>query len=120
LGLVAFIAGLVVLILSPIASVAIGLIVGPSEIPGGGFAANFAAGDNPNNPANLTGGLLVIAQLLVGSGLGIWALVQGIIAVRSRRGRIWGILAIVFAGVAPILSIIVFLVASGVSEAASH
>jgi hypothetical protein len=120
LGLVAFLAGLVVLILSPIASVIVGSIVGKSTIPGGGFAANFAAGDDPHNPANLAGGLVIIAQLLIGSGLGIWALVQGIIAVRSRRGRTFGIIAIVFAGVAPILSLIVFLVASGISEAAAH
>lgn len=39
----------------------------------------------------------------LGTVLGLWALIQGIVALVSRRGRIAGIVAVVLAVVAPIL-----------------
>lgn len=39
----------------------------------------------------------------LGTVLGLWALVQGIVAIVSRRGRIAGVVAVVLAVVAPIL-----------------
>jgi hypothetical protein len=118
LGIVAFVAGLVVLIVSPIISVVTGVTLGHLVQPGSGFAAGFAAGANSRDPQTLVASLLIWLQLLLGSGIGIWALIQGIVAVRVRRGRSWGIAAIVFAGVAPILSLIVFAIASAVAESA--
>lgn len=49
-------------------------------------------------------------QILLGSVFGIWALVQGIIATARNEGRKSGIAAIIIAGAAPILSLIVWIV----------
>lgn len=116
LGIVAFVVGLVVILLSPIASVIVGQAVGGFEHPGEGFSASFAAGENSHN---LGAGLLIFAQIGLGTLLGVWALVQGIVAARMRRGRGWGIVAIVLAGAAPILSFVVYLIAIGVAETAA-
>ena len=43
-------------------------------------------------------------------------LVQGIIATRLNRGRVFGVIAIVAAGLAPILSFIVYIAAIGVAS----
>jgi len=46
-----------------------------------------------------------------GTALGIWALVQGIVAIAQRRGRPYGIAAVVIAGIGPIVySTVVYLV----------
>lgn len=118
LGMVAFVAGVVVLLASPIVSAVTGATLGHLVQPGSGFAAGFAAGSNSRDPQTIIASLLIWAQFLLGSGLGIWALIQGIVAVRARRGRSWGIAAIVFAGVAPILSLIVFFIAAALAESA--
>jgi hypothetical protein len=115
---VAFLAGVVVTVVSPIVSIVSGATLGHLVKPGDGFSAGFAAGANSHDPQTAIVGLLIVAQLLVGSGLGIWALVQGIIAVRQRRGRGWGIAAIVLAAVAPILSFIVYIVAIAATQSA--
>lgn len=47
-------------------------------------------------------------QILLGSVFGIWALVQGIIATATNRGRKFGVVAIVLSGAAPILSVIIW------------
>lgn len=109
LGIVAFIVGLVVIIASPVVSIVTGNLLGPHEVSGG-FSANFAAGANSHDPQLELAGLLAVAQLLLGSLLGIWALVQGIVAVRTRRGRAFGTLAIVLASVAPILSLLLYVI----------
>jgi hypothetical protein len=118
LGVVAFVAGLVVMVGSPILSIVTGSLLGHILPAGAGFAAGFAAGSNSSNPEGAITGLLILVQLLFGSGLGIWALVQGIVAVRLRRGRSWGIVAIVLAAVAPILSFIVYIVAIAIAQSA--
>jgi hypothetical protein len=117
LGVVAFVAGLTVLVASPIVSVFVGLSLGHLVQPGAGFAQGFSAGANSRDPQSVIGGLLIFVQLLLGTGLGIWALVQGIVAVRLGRGRSWGVVAIVFAAVAPILSFVVYIVV-GVAQSA--
>jgi hypothetical protein len=118
LGVVAFVAGLVVTVVSPIVSAVSGATLGHLVKPGDGFSAGFAAGANSHDPQTALIGLLIVAQLLVGSGLGIWALVQGIIAVRRRRGRGWGIAAIVLAAAAPVISFIVYIVAIAATQSA--
>jgi len=47
-------------------------------------------------------------QIFLGSVFGIWALIQGIVAAATNRGRKFGVVAIVVAGAAPILSVIVW------------
>jgi hypothetical protein len=115
---VAFVAGLIVTVASPIVSVVSGATLGHLVKPGDGFSAGFAAGANSHDPQTALIGLLIVAQLLLGSGLGIWALVQGIIAVRRLRGRGWGIAAIVLAAAAPIISFIVYIVAIAATQSA--
>lgn len=47
-------------------------------------------------------------QILLGTVFGIWALVQGIVAAATNRGRKFGVVAIVVAGAAPLLSLIMW------------
>ncbi|GAB3397034.1 hypothetical protein GCM10027568_32290 [Humibacter soli] len=47
-------------------------------------------------------------QVLLGSVFGIWSLVQGINATARNQGRKFGIAAIIIAGAAPLLSLIVW------------
>ncbi|WP_431218427.1 hypothetical protein [Leifsonia xyli] len=47
-------------------------------------------------------------QLLLGTLLGILALVLGIIAAATKRGRAFGVVAIVLAAAAPIVSFAVY------------
>ncbi|MFF1879712.1 hypothetical protein [Leifsonia sp. NPDC058230] len=57
-------------------------------------------------PNSLAAGI----QILLGSVFGIWALVQGIVATSTNRGRKFGVVAIIVAGAAPVLSVIVWVV----------
>jgi hypothetical protein len=45
-------------------------------------------------------------QFLLGTGIGLWALVQGIVAAATERGRAYGVTAIVVAAAAPVFSVI--------------
>lgn len=49
-------------------------------------------------------------QVLIGSTFGIWSLVQGIVATAQNRGRKFGIVAIVVAGAAPLVSVVIWTV----------
>ena len=120
LGVVAFVAGAVVLVLSVTISVIIGNLLGALIQPGTSFSQGFEAGANSTDPGVAFGGLLVVVQLLIGTGLGVWAFVQGIVAARQSRGRGWGVAAIVLAVVAPILSFIVYLVVGIAVNQATH
>ncbi|HEX4057483.1 MAG TPA: hypothetical protein VHX87_04090 [Galbitalea sp.] len=120
LGVVAFIVGLVVIVFSVIASVIVGNLLGSILKPGSTFSQGFQAGATSTDPRVAFGGLLVVVQLLLGTGLGVWAFVQGIVAVRSDRGRGWGIAAIVIAAIAPVLSLIVYIAVGAVVQAATH
>ncbi|MGD8167720.1 hypothetical protein ACEXOS_010905 [Herbiconiux sp. P16] len=107
-GIIAFVVGLVVLIGSPIASGFVAQGVSPlmsyyanggidvADIPADQLAAVSAAGVG------------VIATLLFAVIFGLWALIQGIVATATNRGRLFGILAIVCSVLAPIVSVIVF------------
>jgi uncharacterized membrane protein YidH (DUF202 family) len=83
------------------------------------FSQAFQTGLNSHDPNSLLLGLLIVLQLLVGTGLGVWAFVQGIIAARSNRGRGWGVVAIVLAVVTPVLSLIVYSFALFVAQTTS-
>jgi hypothetical protein len=94
-----------VIVLSVAASVLIGLlgttIYHYDNITSAGGQVGFNA--RPNMVA-------AGAQMLLGSGFGIWALVQGIVAATSNRGRKFGVIAIIVSAAAPILSVIVWAV----------
>jgi hypothetical protein len=52
-------------------------------------------------------------QILLGTVLGILALVLGIVAVATKRGRPFGVVAIIVAAAAPIVSFAVYAAALG-------
>jgi hypothetical protein len=116
LGLVALVVALVLVVLSSIASVATGTMIGPF-LPDDGSADGSAVAENIE--AAGAGSLVITALAHVGIGavLGLWALVQGIVAVATRRGRGYGVAAIVIAIVAPIVSYAVFTVAASFTAA---
>jgi hypothetical protein len=60
------------------------------------------------------GGLVV--DFLLGTALGVWALVQGIVAVAVRRGRVFGTVAIVLASATPLLSLISFGITAAITQ----
>jgi hypothetical protein len=57
------------------------------------------------------------AFLTIGTLVGLWALVQGLVATVRRRGRAQGIAAMVIAVAAPVLALVVYLVATAVEGA---
>ena len=108
------IAGLGVFALSIITSIIVGTIGGPyTEHTSHGVQFAFYAGD-PNAVKSALG-LVIGLHILLGTGVGIWAIVQGIVAVATKRGRRFGVIAIVFAALAPGLSLVAFFVALGIS-----
>ncbi|MDL9980702.1 hypothetical protein [Microbacterium candidum] len=54
-----------------------------------------------------------------GTVLGLWAIAQGIVAVVTRRGRAFGVAAIVIAAIGPFAYYLVLIITLGVSAAAS-
>lgn len=64
-----------------------------------------------NNPSLLAPIVWASLLSLLGTVTGLWALIQGIVAAATRRGRGLGVFAIVLAVVAPIVLIVVLSVA---------
>ena len=100
LGRVAMIMAICVISVSVLASVLQGLFGTTLRTYSTGSSAGFNL--NPDQ-----GGFGI--QMLLGSVFGIWALTQGIVAVAQNRGRRYGVVAIVLAGAAPIVSLIVWM-----------
>ncbi|MET0976319.1 MAG: hypothetical protein ABWX82_11680 [Leifsonia sp.] len=116
-GVVAFIVAGVLLLSSLVASATTGTLIGP-YVPLDGQADGTAVAANLENGG--AGGLVlvVLAHVLVGTALGLWAIIQGIVSVATRRGRGYGVAAIIIAVVAPIVSYVAFAVAAGIAAAA--
>jgi hypothetical protein len=113
LGLVAMMAGIAILIVSVTLAIVIGTAAGPyaTRSEGGGFGFFFSPTDpNPTISALATAMML---HVLLGTGVGLWALIQGIVATAQNRGRRFGIVAIITAALAPGLSLIVLFVSVG-------
>jgi MFS family permease len=114
LGRVALIMAASVIGLSLVASLLIGL-----------FATTIYVHDSlTTSGTHLAGGFSFNAQpsqgvfgiqFALGSIFGIWALVQGIVATVQNRGRRFGVIAIVLAGSAPLLSAIVWGIVGGIA-----
>ena len=114
LGRVAMAVGIGVFVVSITLAIVLGTAAGPhSTRNDGGFHFNFNVGD-PDPTVN-TLALAMLLHVLIGTGLGLWALIQGIVATATKRGRPFGIIAIVTAGLAPGLSIIAFFVATALN-----
>lgn len=109
LGWVAMIVGLGVFMLSVIAALLMGFAAAPYAIAGpNGFNVNLSI--NPDDPVETTLAVLAFSHVVLGTGLGVWAIVQGIVAIATRRGRAFGVVAVIAAFLAPGVSLVVYLV----------
>ncbi|MBX3098946.1 MAG: hypothetical protein KF761_05145 [Salinibacterium sp.] len=107
-GRVALIAGTVLILVSLGLSIVLGLLGAPFVIRDqAGPHFNFQFGDP--NPAVSILGLLGPLHVVLGSLVGVWVIVQGIVAISINRGRRDGIIAIVLAVAAPGISLVVYL-----------
>lgn len=107
LGQLALVGAIAVFVLSLIASVLIGAATAPlSDTSAGGFQFNLEA----SSPDPVERALAIASLLHVGLGtvLGIAAMVAGILAIATRRGRGYGVAALIVAFLAPGISLIVF------------
>lgn len=96
-------------VLSVVASVVAGAMSGPySTHTSTGFSFNSSHLTPEQAQAFAPVGILIGAQILLGTVLGILAIVLGIIAVATKRGRPFGVVAIVVAALAPIVSFVVY------------
>lgn len=108
LGMIAFFLALGVFVVSIIVSALNGVAAAPfADTSGNGF--NYNADFSSSDPAEVAVGLATMAHLLIGSLAGLAALVLGIIAAVSNRGRGFGVAAAIIAFLAPGLSLVTFL-----------
>jgi hypothetical protein len=106
--------GIAVFVTSITLAIVLGVATGPHTTRNdGGFHFNFHVGD----PDPTVNGLAIamLLHVLLGTGIGLWALIQGIVATATQRGRRFGVVAIVAAGLAPGLSIVAFFVATALN-----
>lgn len=109
LGVVAFVAGLVVLLFAVVLSVVGGLAFAPiagKAITAGGTIDQTVI--NSSDPGIAAFGVLSTAFFIGGTVLGLWALVQGLIATIKKRGRAFGIVAMALSVATPVISFVVF------------
>lgn len=118
LGVVAFVLGLVSLVLGVVGGYLMGTALANSSVLGD-IARNGGNGSVEqqqqlqqqlmNDPAVM--GQLGIGAIVAGIAalIGLWALVQGIIAAVTKRGRGWGVFAIVLAVVATIATFVTYI-----------
>jgi hypothetical protein len=108
LGFVAMLLGLGVFVCCVVASILMGIAAGPYADTGPGrfgVTLNLVTDD----PAESTLAVLAFVHILLGTGLGLWAITQGIVAITANRGRAFGVVAIVAAFLAPGVSLVVYL-----------
>lgn len=112
LGVVAFVIALVALVGSLIISIILGV----------DFAQADASLDFTSAMSKISAvaGVLALLEIILGSLLGIWAIVQGIIAAVQRRGRAWGVTAIVLAVVAPGIALAAFILSNAMTTSATN
>ena len=112
LGAVSMGIALGVFLLSVVASAYIGTSAGP--LMHRTSSSSFTVDSSQLSQAQLAAfapvAILMGAQMIFGTVLGILALVLGIIAVATRRGRAFGVVGIAVAAAAPVLSFIVYTV----------
>ncbi|WP_022904468.1 DUF308 domain-containing protein [Curtobacterium sp. B8] len=119
-GVVAFIVALLALALAVIAGAVLGNAFGSDS----GLRDTLLNGSGAtqsgqqqlerqmmDNPALLASGGGAGVAAIVGTLLGIWAIIQGIIAIVTKRGRAFGVVALIIAVVSPIVLYIVLGVA---------
>ncbi len=109
LGLVAMCIAIFVFVATIVVSILIGIGAAPFAVQdGSGFHYYLEVGSS--NPTESALAVAELVQGFAGTALGIWALVQGIVAVATRRGRRFGVVAIVLAALGPLVSVVATLV----------
>ena len=99
-GVIAFVVGLAAVVVGIIGGVLLGQAFGGSEA----FRESVRNGSSTTTDPSQFEGLLTsssavtgIAMFYLGTALGLWAVIQGVVAIATRRGRAWGVVAIVLA-----------------------
>ena len=105
MGRTAMVLSIVAGVLSVVASVILGVTVGPAEAASGYYFA-----DSPDWYQSLAAALVGLQALC--TGLGVTAIILGIIAAVTARGRTFGIIAIAAAVIAPFVSFGTFIALS--------
>jgi hypothetical protein len=108
LGRVALIAAVVLISTSVLLSVILGL-VGAPYVDHSGPAPSFYFYTTDANPVIAGLALAGVAHPLIGTFVGLWIIVQSIVAITANRGRRPAIVALVLAVVAPFVSLTVYL-----------
>lgn len=107
LGRTALLLAVIVLVLSLIASVLIGLFA--TEFTSYSTGQSVGFNQQPDQ-------LLAFLHFLGGTAIGVTAIVLGIRAIVLNRGRTFGIAAVIIAGVAPLVSAIVWGIAGFIAR----
>lgn len=108
LGKVAFFLGLAVFLVSLVVSALNAVGAAPYAITSNGLSYNTNLGSN--DPQEVAVSIAVMAHLLIGTLAGITALVLGIVAIATNRGRAFGVVGAILAFLAPGLSLLLFFV----------
>ncbi|MDR6169497.1 hypothetical protein [Curtobacterium sp. SORGH_AS_0776] len=121
-GVVAFVLGLVSLVVGVIGGWLMGAALASSDALRSVVPTDGSTPDQSQLQQQLMNDPNVVSQLGVGAIvagiaalLGLWALVQGIVAIVTKRGRGWGVFAIILAVVATIATFATYI---GVAAAA--
>ena len=117
LGQLAFVEALVVLLGSMLAAVLIGAATAPLADLGTPGGNEFTLDVNSPDAAERTAAIAGLLHIILGTVLGVAALVAGILAIASRRGQGYGVAAVIIALLAPGLSLAAFIASLSVGLA---
>lgn len=117
LGVVAFVVGLAALVVGVIGGFLFGQAFGGSEAFRDSMENSGATPSDSQITELMTSSSAVTGSLMfyLGTALGLWAIVQGIIAAVTKRGRAWGVVAIILA----VVAVIAFGIAIGIAAVAA-
>lgn len=117
LGVVAFVVGLAALVVGVIGGFLFGQAFGGSEAFRDSMENSGATPSDSQITELMTSSNAVTGSLMfyLGTALGLWAIVQGIIAAVTKRGRAWGVVAIILA----VVAVIAFGIAIGFAAVAA-
>lgn len=117
LGVVAFVVGLAALVVGVIGGFLFGQAFGGSEAFRDSMENSGATPSDSQITELMTSSSAVTGSLMfyLGTALGLWAIVQGIIAAVTKRGRAWGVVAIILA----VVAVIAFGIAIGFAAVAA-
>jgi len=114
LGVVAFVVAVLALVVAVIGGYLFGAAFGGSDAFRQSIENGGATPSDADIMALTTSSSAVIGSVLfyLGTALGLWAIVQGIVAAITKRGRGWGVFAIILAVVAAIAFVVTILIAA--------